>query len=221
MIAWLTTDLPEPDSPTSATVERGRTRNDAPFTARIYPPGAAKRTCRSRTSSRSLTPRPSAIAAEVWIRRTPRCRAPADWRGRLAQLEPARRRRQRRALDQPVEPVDAAVEADRRARRRAAPTASSRRAVAPGRVIGELHAVELGPADRGGKRPHGGQLRFRSSRAGCTWRSAVRMPKSANIAANPPTIAVATGRAGRWRGSRLSARARRRRADSRRPSPTG
>ena len=31
MIAWLTTDLPEPDSPTNATVDRGRTRNDAPL----------------------------------------------------------------------------------------------------------------------------------------------------------------------------------------------
>ena len=56
MIDWLTTDLPEPDSPTNATVERGRTRNDAPVTARMKPPGAAKRTCRSRIVNRSVTP---------------------------------------------------------------------------------------------------------------------------------------------------------------------
>ena len=44
---WLTTDLPEPDSPTSATVDAGRMRNETPLTAWINPPGAANRTCRS------------------------------------------------------------------------------------------------------------------------------------------------------------------------------
>ena len=43
-IVWLTTDFPEPASPTSATDERGRTRNETPVTARINPPGATKRT---------------------------------------------------------------------------------------------------------------------------------------------------------------------------------
>src|SRR5262249_46180535 len=53
-IVWLTTDFPEPDSPTRATVERGRIRNEIPVTALIEPPGAAKLTWRSRTASKSV-----------------------------------------------------------------------------------------------------------------------------------------------------------------------
>ena len=53
MIAWDTTDLPEPDSPTSATVEPGRTRNDTPLTASMAPPWTSKVTAKSRTCNRS------------------------------------------------------------------------------------------------------------------------------------------------------------------------
>jgi hypothetical protein len=42
MIAWLITDLPEPDSPTMATVEPGRTRKLAPLTALTTPAGVSK-----------------------------------------------------------------------------------------------------------------------------------------------------------------------------------
>ncbi len=42
MIAWLITDLPEPDSPTMATVEAGRMRKFAPLTALTTPAGVSK-----------------------------------------------------------------------------------------------------------------------------------------------------------------------------------
>ncbi len=51
---WLTTDLPEPDSPTTATVEAGRMRKLTPRTASMKPPGVANRTCRSSTRNRSV-----------------------------------------------------------------------------------------------------------------------------------------------------------------------
>jgi hypothetical protein len=58
MIAWLQTDLPEPDSPTSATVAPGLTRNDTPSTAWIAPSWTRKSILRSRTCRRSFTALP-------------------------------------------------------------------------------------------------------------------------------------------------------------------
>ena len=52
---WLSTDLPEPDSPTTASVVAGRMRKLTPLTARIAPAGVANWTCRSSTRSRSVT----------------------------------------------------------------------------------------------------------------------------------------------------------------------
>ena len=47
MIACAVTDLPEPDSPTSATVLPGRTRNERPFTASTRPAMVRNSTDRS------------------------------------------------------------------------------------------------------------------------------------------------------------------------------
>ena len=54
MMVWLITDLPEPDSPTSATVPPCGTRNDTPLTASIWPPSTLKETARSSTRNRSV-----------------------------------------------------------------------------------------------------------------------------------------------------------------------
>ena len=45
--------LPQPDSPTRATVSPGRTSHDTPSTARTTPPEVVNWVCRSRTSSRT------------------------------------------------------------------------------------------------------------------------------------------------------------------------
>ena len=60
---WLSTDLPEPDSPTTASVVAGRMRKLTPLTAWIAPAGVANWTCRSSTRSRSLNGGRSAIRA--------------------------------------------------------------------------------------------------------------------------------------------------------------
>jgi hypothetical protein len=54
MIAWLHTDLPEPDSPTRAVVPPWRMRKDTPSTARSWSPWTVKSTLRSRTLRRSV-----------------------------------------------------------------------------------------------------------------------------------------------------------------------
>jgi hypothetical protein len=48
MIAWAVTDLPDPDSPTRATVLPFGTSNDSPSTARKLPLSVLKSTFRSR-----------------------------------------------------------------------------------------------------------------------------------------------------------------------------
>ncbi len=53
MIAWETTVLPEPDSPTSATVPPSGILKDVPRTASTMPPCTWKLTCRSLISRRS------------------------------------------------------------------------------------------------------------------------------------------------------------------------
>ena len=193
MIAWLTTDLPEPDSPTSATVERGRTRNDAPLTARINPPGAAKRTCRSRIVEQIAHACPPAIAAKSGYAGR-RSRAPPDWPAVAALSSTPRAAAASAARStSSVEPVDPAVEADRRARRRAARAASSRRA---GRAGSSNRRASCGRARPRGSVAASGPTAVTPVAVisiGVTWRSAVRRPKSANSAANPATIAVAAG----------------------------
>ena len=52
MIDWETTDLPEPDSPTSATVVPARIRKLTSRTATICPSGRSNTTLRLRTWSR-------------------------------------------------------------------------------------------------------------------------------------------------------------------------
>ena len=91
--------------------------------------------------------------------------------------------------------------------------------VAAGRVVGELHAVELGPADRAVARRRASATRCRSSRGWCRGaaRCAGRTPRRARQtrpARPPPRCRPAPSRT-----ARRSAPARRRRADSRRPSP--
>ncbi len=54
MIDCAITDLPEPDSPTSATVEPGLMRNDTPLTATVWPPSRENSTLRSFTFTRSF-----------------------------------------------------------------------------------------------------------------------------------------------------------------------
>ena len=48
------TDLPQPDSPTIATVSPASMWNDTPSTARTMPSGVAKWVCRFSTSSRAM-----------------------------------------------------------------------------------------------------------------------------------------------------------------------
>src|SRR4051812_23226055 len=48
------TDLPEPDSPTIATISPRSISNETPSTARTVPSSVAKETCRSLTSSRLI-----------------------------------------------------------------------------------------------------------------------------------------------------------------------
>ena len=51
MIASEETDLPQPDSPTIATISPRLTVYEMPSTARTVPREVSNRTCRSRTSS--------------------------------------------------------------------------------------------------------------------------------------------------------------------------
>ena len=60
--AWLITDLPEPDSPTSAVTLPGRMRKLARLTAWILPPSSAKVMPRSSIRNRSaLEDMPSVV----------------------------------------------------------------------------------------------------------------------------------------------------------------
>src|SRR5688572_21290727 len=52
-IDWAITDLPDPDSPTSASTRPRRSVKSTPRTASMWPPATAKDTCRSCTRSSS------------------------------------------------------------------------------------------------------------------------------------------------------------------------
>ena len=72
MTAWLMTDLPEPDSPTSAVTLPGRTRRLARRTAWILPPSSAKVMLRSSIRNRSvpeaMRASPSQLARTACVR---------------------------------------------------------------------------------------------------------------------------------------------------------
>ena len=55
MMAWAMTDLPDPDSPTRATLDPWPMRKDTPLTARTTPSSTWNSTSRSRTARRSVT----------------------------------------------------------------------------------------------------------------------------------------------------------------------
>ena len=74
------TDLPQPDSPTIATVSPASTWNDTPSTARTTPSGVAKWVCRFSTSSRVAAPRLGSAIRAV---------SPAADRARRAARHPA------------------------------------------------------------------------------------------------------------------------------------
>src|SRR5579875_571874 len=151
-IAWLMTDFPDPDSPTSATIERGRMRNETPLTASIKPPGMSKRTCRSRMVNRLVMPT---------FRRRDRGKAERlkIGQGGAIERQTARRRSARRARDEQRKSFDPAVRAHLRPpgpQHELHPTPA---AVAADRVIGKPHPVERRPGNcldaeqpRGGKR---------------------------------------------------------------------
>src|SRR5882757_2397147 len=58
------TDLPQPLSPTTASVSPSLIWNDTPSTARLTPSGVRKCTCRSSTSSRAIGSQP---LCQAWI----------------------------------------------------------------------------------------------------------------------------------------------------------
>src|SRR5262245_32379191 len=77
------TDLPHPDSPTSATVSPARTSHETPSTARTTPAEVVNWVWRSLTSSRTLIGG-SLPRAEGALARQPPCRRPARGAGYFA-----------------------------------------------------------------------------------------------------------------------------------------
>jgi hypothetical protein len=69
-MAWLVTDLPEPDSPTMPIVFPRSTENDRPSTERTRPSSVGNATRRSRTSRKCFGGPEGAVAAESAMRVT-------------------------------------------------------------------------------------------------------------------------------------------------------
>ncbi len=65
MIAWAVTDLPEPDSPSTASVSPARTEYSTPLTALATPSRVRNSTCRSRTSSRGASSGPGGSVGTI------------------------------------------------------------------------------------------------------------------------------------------------------------